>query len=68
MKLLAFGIAMTVLLAPVPGWPADSASYQGQVLFVPRVDTPEQVGLYQNGALQRNADGTWSLIPIHTPG
>jgi hypothetical protein len=64
MKCLALGIAIAALLAPVAGWSADSPSLQGQVLFIPRVDTPEQVGLYQNGTLRRNADGTWSLISV----
>lgn len=66
MKFLAFGIATLALLAPAEGWPADSPSLQGQVLFISRVDTPEQVGLYQNGTLRRNADGTWSLVSVQS--
>jgi hypothetical protein len=68
MKCFDFGLALAALLAPVRGWSADSPSLQGEVLFLPRVDTPEQVGLYQNGTLRRNADGTWSLISIQALG
>jgi hypothetical protein len=38
------------------------------VLFLPRVDTPDQVGQYQNGTLRRNADGTWSLLSTQVLG
>jgi hypothetical protein len=68
MNLFACGIAMAALVAPVTGWSADNPSYQGQVLFLPRVDTPEQAGLYQNGTMRRNADGTWSVISIQALG
>lgn len=68
MKVFAFGIAVAALLAPVTAWSTDSPSFQGQVLFLPRVDSPEQVGQYQNGTLRRNADGTWSLVSIQALG
>jgi hypothetical protein len=68
MQLWACGIATAALLAPVAGWCGDSPSLQGQVLFLPRVDTPEQVGQYQNGTLRRNADGTWSVLSTQALG
>lgn len=64
MKFLTLGVAAAALLASVEGWCSDSPSLQGEVLFLPRVDTPDQVGLYQNGTLRRNADGTWSLLSV----
>ena len=68
MQLRACGIAMAALLAPVAGWCEDSPSFQGQVLFLPRVDTPDQVGQYQNGTLRRHADGTWSVLSMQALG
>ena len=68
MKFLTLGVAAAALLASVEGWCSDSPSLQGEVLFLPRVDTPDQVGLYQNGTLRRNADGTWSLLSVQAPG
>jgi hypothetical protein len=64
MRLSTRVIAMAALLAPAAGWCADSPSYQGEVLFIPRVDTPQQVAQFQNGALRRLADGSWSLLSI----
>lgn len=68
MQLRTCGIAMAALLVSATGWCADSPSLQGQVMFLPRVDTPEQVGQYQNGTLRRNADGTWSVLSTQALG
>ena len=57
MQLRACGIATAALLAPVAGWCGDSPSLQGQVLFLPRVDTPEQVGQTLTAAVVRGGGG-----------
>lgn len=40
---------------------ADQPDYQSSVLSVPRVDTPEQVGQYQDATLRLGQDGKWQL-------
>lgn len=64
MKIFACGIAMAALWAPAAGWSAESPSHEGPLLIIPRVDTPEQIGMYQDGVMRRNADGTWSITSL----
>lgn len=40
---------------------ADQPGYRDGVLTIPRVDTPEKVGQYQDVAFQSTVDGTWRL-------
>lgn len=40
---------------------ADQPTYQDGVLTVPRVDTTEQVGQYQDASYSLQADGSWKL-------
>lgn len=40
---------------------ADQPAYQSNVLTIPRVDTPEQVGQYQDAMLRLGQDGKWQL-------
>ena len=68
MKIFTSGIAMAALWAPAAGWSAESPSHEGQLLIIPRVDTPQQVGMYQEGVMRRNADGTWSITSLKTLG
>lgn len=49
-------------------WAADQPSYQDGVLTVPRVDTTEQVGAYQDASYSLQADGSWKLEGLRTYG
>ena len=43
-------------------------SFDGQTLLIPRVDTPSQIGVYQDGSLRLNANGTWTISALKTLG
>jgi inhibitor of cysteine peptidase len=45
---------------------ADSPDYQASVLTVPRVDTPAQVGQYQDATLRLGQDGKWQLESLRS--
>ncbi len=68
MKIFTCGIAMAALWTPAAVWSAESPSHDGQLLIIPRVDTPDQVGMYQEGVMRRNADGTWSITSLKALG
>ncbi len=40
----------------------DAPSFQNNILEIPRVDTPEQVGKYQNAEFKLAPDGRWDLL------
>jgi hypothetical protein len=49
---------------------ADQPGYRDGVLTIPRVDTPEKVGQYQDVTFQSATDGTWRLTAgqiVETP-
>lgn len=47
----------------ISGAVADEApSFQNNILKIPRVDTPEQVGKYQNAEFELAPDGRWDLL------
>lgn len=40
----------------------EAPSFQNNILKIPRVDTPEQVGKYQNAEFRLAPDGRWDLL------
>jgi hypothetical protein len=64
--LLAANLA--AVLASASATAADAPAYQEQVLIIPRVDTPTQIGMYQDGSFRLNTDGTWSILSFKALG
>ena len=60
--------AVFVALSCSLTWSAESPSYQAQKLTVPRVDTPEQVGKFQDGVMQQKPSGEWIITSLQTLG
>jgi hypothetical protein len=54
----------TILGSAQPTPEGEHATYQYGVLTLPRVDTPEQVGQYQDAQFRQLADGTWQLTGL----
>jgi len=65
LRKLTIGIFIALLL-PIMTLAADQPDYQGGVLTVPRIDTPEQVGQYQYASLRLGQDGRWQLESLRT--
>jgi hypothetical protein len=67
---MAFRKTMSILRIlfwlPLAALAADSPDYQGGVLTVPRVDTPEQIGQYQDATLRLGQDGKWQLESLRS--
>lgn len=55
------GISIVLLWMPFWALAGDQPDYQASVLTVPRVDTPEQVGQYQDATFRLESDGRWQL-------
>lgn len=66
MKLLHCTAVMASLLSCVPARSADPPVFDGEFLRLPRVDTPTQLGAFQEGVLRQNRDGTWSIVTLKT--
>lgn len=67
---LAGSCLAVALLYSTTALSADQPGYRDGVLTIPRVDTPEKVGQYQDVAFQSTADGTWRLTAgqiVETP-
>lgn len=47
---------------------SDYAVYENGVLTIPRIDTPEKAGFYQNVSFRYTENGTWELQKFHTAG
>jgi hypothetical protein len=58
----------TILGSAQPTPEGEHATYQYGVLTLPRVDTPEQVGQYQDASFSLQADGSWKLDGLRTIG
>ncbi|SFM52788.1 hypothetical protein [Nitrosomonas communis] len=43
-------------------WAEDAPSFKNNILKIPRVDTSEQVGKYQNSEFKLAPDGRWDLL------
>lgn len=68
MQTHALMLALTLLSLSTGTWSAESPKYQSETLLIPRVDTEQQVGMYQDAVLKLNSQGTWSLISLQTLG
>ena len=66
MKLIHCAPVVSSLLFTAAAWSADAPYFDGTVLTIPRVDTPGQVGKYQEGVMRRNPDGTWSILSLRS--
>lgn len=60
------GVAITGSAQPLPE--GGHATYRDGVLTLPRVDTPEQVGQYQDASFSLQADGSWKLNGLRSIG
>ncbi len=60
------GMFIALFWLPLAALAADSPDYQGGVLTVPRVDTSEQVGQYQDATLRLGQDGKWQLESLRS--
>lgn len=58
----------TVLGSAQPQTDGEHATYQDGVLTLPRVDTTEQAGQYQNARFSLQADGSWKLDELRAFG
>ena len=56
----------SLLWLPLAALAADQPDYQASVLTVPRVDTSEQVGQYQDATLRLGQDGKWQLEDLRS--
>jgi inhibitor of cysteine peptidase len=59
-------VLLAALGLPLTGHAADQPDYQASVLTIPRVDTPEQVGQYQDATLRLGQDGKWQLESLRS--
>ena len=66
MKFIQCAPVVASLLFTAAVWSADAPYFDGAVLTIPRVDTPGQVGKYQEGVMRRNPDGTWSITSLRS--
>ena len=57
-------IALTFLLNALPAQGNDQPSYKDGVLTIPSINTDDQVGMYQNAAMEMNPDGSWRLASV----
>ncbi len=56
--------ALLAATASAPGFAADTPSFSGSVLTIPRVDSPTQVGLYQDVLLQYGSTGGFTITKV----
>lgn len=68
MKILCILAVGAGALLPLTAFSTENASYDGQTLIVPRVDTQAQIGAYQDGSLRLNPNGTWTIVAVKTLG
>ena len=62
-------LALTIALLPISlAWGADSPTYKDGLLTIPRVDTADQVGKYQDATFKLTEQGVWQLISFNTIG
>lgn len=61
MQVLPLLTCSILLLSAAAAISADSATYDGSVLTLPSVDTPGQVGQYQDVTFQLTPQGSWTL-------
>lgn len=61
MEVLPLLTCSILLLSATAAISADSPTYDGDVLTLPRVDTPSQVGQYQDVTFQLTPQGSWTL-------
>lgn len=66
MKVIQCAAVVATILFTAAAWSTDAPYFDGAVLTIPRVDTPGQVGKYQEGVLRPNADGTWSITSLRS--
>jgi hypothetical protein len=45
-------------------WAEDAPSFKNNILKIPRVDTSEQIGNYQNAEFKLAPDGRWDLLQV----
>lgn len=65
-RIRIFHTCLALLWLPLAALAADSPDYQANALTVPRVDTPEQVGQYQDATLRLGQDGKWQLEDLRS--
>lgn len=68
MKSFAFGFAIACTSFLCTAAPQDVPNYDALTLIIPRVDTPQQVGMFQDGVMQQNQSGVWSITSLKTLG
>ena len=69
-NVLAGACLAVAFLHSTTAFSADQPGYRDGVLTIPRVDTPEKVGQYQDVTFQSATDGTWRLTAgqiVETP-
>jgi hypothetical protein len=59
-------MAALAALSTDSGWADDAPRFHDSELTIPRVDTEEQVGAYQDATLSLQADGRWQLERVST--
>lgn len=57
-------LVFAALSFPAAAFSADNPTYSNGVLTLPRVDTPDQVGKYQDVTFQLTQQGTWALTAV----
>lgn len=67
MKIYCLFILLLSTLNISLGIAEESSIYQKNILTIPRVDTPSQIGQYQNAQFKRADDGRWDLIHVNEP-
>jgi hypothetical protein len=68
MRFLSHFMALSMACPPMLAMAADDADYQGDKLTIPRVDTPGQVGQFQDAVLQRSPQGGFALTSLQVLG
>jgi hypothetical protein len=68
MRFLSPLLALASLCWSTAAWPVENPVYQNERLTVPRVDTPDQVGKYQDAVLQLTPQGNFAITSLQVLG
>jgi hypothetical protein len=64
MKISQSLLGIAVFMLATAAFAEDAPRFQNQVLTIPRVDTEDQAGRYQNAHLRLAEDGRWDLQAV----
>lgn len=64
MRLIPIAQLIIAFLPAVTAFADDNPTYKEGLLTIPRIDTAEQVGKYQDAILKPIAEGTWQLLSL----